>query len=250
MAPVAGYRLVPDAEAAMPGVTELRQPRVSGQNWAIANRPEPLCSGEHRATMVHGPLPPVAHVHRGLGGGGGAAGYGQHVHPPSNSAGARSSASAAAQGSGRALGQRLCQDGVVLGSPPPSPPPRTQRQKMAAAWGPVRVRHGHGLALPLLCCEGAVGTGPVWWLGARFRLTPPPLPSRPLWAPPRLPHIGSPPSRPGRCRCSAATKPLSCPWPLYLLRLPGVARSFQPPGDASGSRRGPPALPPHWPCVH
>ena len=64
--------------------------------------------------------------------------------------------------------QMLCQEGVVLPPPPPPPPPRTQRQEMAASWGPVRVRHGHGLALPLLGCEGAVGTGPVWWLGARF----------------------------------------------------------------------------------
>ena len=92
--------------------------------------------------------------------------------------------------------QMLCQEGVVLGPPPP--PPRTQRRNSRL-------------------------------LGARPGPTPPPLPSRPLWAPPRLPHIGSPP-------CPAGALPLlSCDQavvvPLASLSTPPARRCPQLPAS-------------------
>ena len=155
--------------------------------------------------------------------------------------------------------QMLCQEGVVLGSPP-----RTQRRTMAASWGPVRVRHGHGLALPLLGCEGAVGTGPLLWLGQGSLDTASPALPPPVGPPAAAPHwVAAVPGRgaaaaqlrPSRCRALGLSVYPACPAlpaASSLPVMPAALRALTQPDGAVSRLPGAACctlLPGAWPAL-
>ena len=95
--------------------------------------------------------------------------------------------------------------------------------------------------------------------GGAVPLTPPPLPSRPLWAPPRLPHIGSPPCpsarrpdgrgaaaahlRPSRCRALGLSVCPACPALPAASSLPVTPAALRALTQPDGAYRDCPALP-------